>query len=210
MKLLVAAVLSCSAIAHATPAAQRIDDEPAPRREQREYLPAPTSYEAAEPPSPKPRGLVTFGVTGGSSPAGGVTLGVLLDGGARLGSTPFYAHGALEAGSFPLSGTYTAFRLGLAVRTCNEAVCVFAGADAGRREANIAPYTFDGPTMHEAATHAMVVARTGIDIGGGSIRGRFAFEMPMLREVGDARHANGYLHHDGIGGAVTFGLAVAM
>ena len=127
------------------------------------------------------RGACSPAATPESSSA---TAGYQLEGGVRLGQTPLYARGVLEAGGVATvvldDGTYLAGRLGLELRHR----WLFVGADAGVRRATVVDDE-RMPSTTKRFTEEMLVPRVGIDIGGAHLRGRFAAELPILHDDGD-------------------------
>ncbi len=111
-------------------------------------------------------------------------VGYQLEGGLRLGRTPLYARGVLEAGGVATvvldDGTYVTGRLGLELRHR----WLFVGADAGVRRATVVDDE-RMPSTTTRFTEELFVPRVGIDIGGRHLRGRFAAELPIAHGGGE-------------------------
>lgn len=146
-----------------------------------------TVLAASTPASADPTSLSSgFVAVGGavSVDGGGATAGYQLEGGLRLGRTPLYARGVLEAGGVATvvldDGTYVAGRLGLELRHR----WLFVGADAGVRRATVVDDE-RMPSTTKRFTEELLVPRVGIDIGGAHLRGRFAAELPIAHGGGE-------------------------
>ncbi|MDB4953627.1 MAG: hypothetical protein JWO36_1196 [Myxococcales bacterium] len=137
--------------------------------------------EATEPAQPKtePNGYVQLGfVIGGAT--GGMYDAMALEGGVRLGRSPFWIHGLASKGNmmdldYPASSSeYAELRAGLEVRSCspNGLWCGIAGVDAGYRRERLITM-IDSVHVDEE----VLVPRFGLDVGGDGLRFRPMIEF---------------------------------
>jgi hypothetical protein len=146
-----------------------------------------------------PRGYVGVGGLAGVDAV--FLAGVSLDGGARLGTSPLYLRGRVEAGRAGTwgggNGNYQSALLGIEARACAIRACVFAGIDSGARGVQLTHVLDDGMQVHEDYTAGLIVPRAGVDVGGTRIRGRFGVELPT--EIAGDRSQTGFAVTAGIG-----------
>jgi hypothetical protein len=155
--------------------------------------------------------------------------GAMIDGGQRLGRSPWFVRGTFEAGAVARSdeagtGVFTELRGGVEDRWCRGGgmLCGAAGLDAGVRRGYFdhAIFTVTGArtSFHESLDSIVVVPRLMIDAGG-RIRFRGALELPVrMRTSNDAgpdASARGAVTPAGVGDrqfglgyALTLGIAV--
>src|SRR5690349_2122074 len=95
------------------------------------------SYDATQPGTPPKDSYVGVGVEVGAQRA--LMGGLKLDGGYRLGQTPFFLHGQVTTGYSGSDGTYQQVRLGGESRGCalGGLLCAFAGLDVGYQHDNM-------------------------------------------------------------------------
>ena len=151
------------------------------------FMLAGSSTALAEPERPHPTAYVSLGGVAGIEHLS--VFGIQLEAGLRLGSSPFYARGAVEGGAAAAlfdNGDYTTYRLGLEARLCGRR-CWFAGIDGAVRNAALVHHFDAGMPVTDHYDDGLIIPRVGIDIGRGHLHGRFAVEVPTAFDSEDTQ-----------------------
>lgn len=158
------------------------------------------SYEPMPSARPAKDGYIGLGLELGGQRA--LMGGIKLDGGMRLGDTPWFARAQLTAGGSGSDGDYQQVRAGVEARSCGLGgwVCGFAGLDVGYQHDNMIdePITFwsgdhtgDGPPDEMTEAHdLMAVPRVGLEVGT-PIRVRAALDLPMTTRLDERENRSG-------------------
>lgn len=141
-------------------------------------------------------GTPTGFLSGGASvdaTQGFTSSGFLLEAGARLGATPWFAHAIGIAGTMHRDdeagrGTFGEGRVGIEAHSCayRGMMCAGAGFDVGviRAEFHHLTYTSGEQRWDESLDGFIAVPRIIFD-GGGRIRFRFVVELPLYMRGSD-------------------------
>src|SRR5262245_54557889 len=155
-------------------------------------LDEPTSPPAAVPTPPAEHGYVGGGVLVGAT-SSFINLGLVAEGGLKLGGSPLWLHGVFARGDsfdFEGGGPLTRGMLGIDLRGCSSpGFCGFIGVDAGYQELIWSAQD----EMTEDHTGVVFGPHVGIDVGGDHVRARFAFEVLRFgdRSTGDTEWRGG-------------------
>jgi len=141
-------------------------------------------------------GTPTGYLSGGASvdaTQGFTSSGILLEAGARLGDTPWFAHavgiaGTIHRGDEAGRGTFGEGRIGLEGRSCAYAgmMCAGAGVDVGVIRADFHHLTYTaGEARWDESLNGFVAVPRAIFDGGGRVRFRFVVELPLYMRTSD-------------------------
>jgi hypothetical protein len=168
------------------------------------------SYDATQPAVAKD-GYIGVGAEFGGQRA--LMGGVKIDGGHRLGDTPWFARAQVTGGASGSDGNYQQVRAGVEARGCllGGLLCGFAGVDAGYQH----DHMMDKPwfnwgcsdtnpcsdRMDEVDAHdLMAVPRVGVELGT-PIRLRAALDIPFTTRLDE--------HETRAGAALSLGVGYA-